>query len=790
MAWVEGLTNSQRILFTIANIFTTSNKKLVKRWRKVVNNESVDYVLTNTGGDIWKDDKELTVDIKDYTEVLVPGDEPDPSKNWELVYATGGSTDIAKVEVNLANSSLWEDLGGFEAKRLILKTTTTPVVVDSSYDEYNTDPDSKVDSIEMFLEIVKYKYAINPEENIESTEHPVTGALLQMENNHYLEFRYSDKMEIERSYVIDLATESEQPDKVVHNGVICTSKEDGDVPGTYIYTPLSSEDAALYKAITVYGTKLVEKSDGGHPSEYAKFSWYLDYKEQLVDELDGGPSSDDVSKGIRLMPQIISGMSETIPIQFWINCDNNRVSMVLMGDPTIDYDKYLTSFCYIGKIDSFDGEGIVNDTAGNFALTVGSSTVPSKKPSQLAEPMKETVSILSIASDKKNILEISTKDSKGAVIKDVDSQFDPSLYKASGWYLDKDSESKINDANAINAAVLRYVDKYRIGYKFVAYSKDDETMPSVDFDIVVSKKLVDATSVGAKGTTGSNIYGLTVATQGTAAKQIDVSDAIYTITLKLPKNTKGLRVYKIDGNDKLSNPTIASMPTDYEYGAKNPMYLDKSIDLTVEPGLVDKGTYYQYVLTIDSTDLFKKIDTSDKGNVMPLTKTTGAEKAVERDSVLHFVLNVAFANTWGDQTTATGVNDVSMFKTRSGVYNQRHYTSFITPEEYMKKDAFNPSRWTGKFHLSPTYIVHGYDGYRGWLKDTVIVDNTSIVHLDELIVNKDSKDENKPQEIYKYFKLNAPFSFLNNSPNFNYGIGILKSKIYIDDKGNKITLYK
>jgi hypothetical protein len=130
-----------------------------------------------------------------------------------------------------------------------------------------------------------------------------------------------------------------------------------------------------------------------------------------------------------------------------------------------------------------------------------------------------------------------------------------------------------------------------------------------------------------------------------------------------------------------------------------------------------------------------------------------------------------------------------MLKTRSGVFNQRHYASFITPEEYMRKDAFNPSRWTGKFHLSPTFVVHGYDGYRGWLKDTVIVDNTSIVHLDELIVNKDSKDKTKPQEIFKYFKLNAPFSFLNNSPNFNYGVGILKSRSYIDTQGNRVELY-
>lgn len=789
MAWVEGLTNSQRILYTIANIFTTSNKVLEKRWRKVEGGVAKDHILTNTGSNVWKDEELTTVTITDYTEVWVASDKPDPKKNWELVYATGGSIDMAKVEVNLSNSALWETVNGFDAKRIILKTTTTPVKVDASYDEYNTDPDSKVDSIDMFVEIVKYRYAINPEENLEVTEHPVTGAALKMENNHYLEIRYCDKIKIERTYVIDVATQTEQPQLTVVNGVICTSKEDPQVPGTYIYTPLSEVDAKLYKIINVYGKTLVEKEDGGHPSEYAKFAWYIDYKEQLVDELDGGPSSDDVSKGIRLMPQIISGMSETIPIQFWINCDNDRVSMVLMGDPTIDYEKYLTSFCYMGKIDSFDGDGVVNDTAGNFALTVGSSTVPSKKPKPLAEAMREDVSIVSFTSSTKNVLEIASRDSKGNITRDITSQFDSVKYSTSGLYLNKTNAEDINDAATINAAVQQYVDKYRVGYKFVAYSKDDETMPSADYDIVYAKLLVDATLVGIKGKTNYNsTYGTySVATKGTAATKIDVSDATYTFVLKLPKNSKGLKVYKIDGKNKTGFPTNAIMPADYAYGALEPMYLEDTIDLTAASSLIDKGTYFEYTYTVTSDKLMKAVDTST--GTMPLTKSTGAERSVERDGVLHFVLNVIFPSTWGDQTTATGVGDISMFKTRSGVFNQRHYTSFITPEEYMRKDAFNPSRWTGKFHLSPTYIVHGYDGYRGWLKDTVIVDNTSIVHLDELIVNKDSKDENKPQEIYKYFKLNAPFSFLNNSPNFNYGIGILKSKMYIDSKGNKITLF-
>ena len=49
-----------------------------------------------------------------------------------------------------------------------------------------------------------------------------------------------------------------------------------------------------------------------------------------------------------------------------------------MGNPSLDYsrDRHLISACYCGKIDSFDFS--INDTAGNFALFVSSSTEPCK----------------------------------------------------------------------------------------------------------------------------------------------------------------------------------------------------------------------------------------------------------------------------------------------------------------------------------------------------------------------------------------------------------------------------
>lgn len=768
MAWIEGLTNSQRILFTIANIFTSANKVLETKYRKTVNGTAEDFILTyNSGTEVWTDAEGTVVDIADYTEVLVPTTTPSKDKNWELVYATGGNiNDLTEIELNLTSNEIWEIVNGFEAKKVILKTKTTPVSVDASYDEYSTDPDSRVDSIEMFLEIIKYKNAINPEENLETTVHPVTKEALRLKNNHYIEVRYGDKAVIEDTYVIDIATEAVQADKEYIDGKICLVSTDAET-GLPVYTPLSNEDAALYKVITVYGNKLLEKSEGGHPSEYAKYSWYVDYKEELIDELDGGPSSDNISKGIKLMPQIIEGMSETIPVQFWINCNNDRVSMVLMGDPTMDYDKYLTSFGYIGKIDSFTGEGVINDTAGNFAMTVGSSSIPAKKPKPVGEPITGKVEVTQVTSSKNNII-----DNNGVNITP------PAGSTLSGYY--------VSSPLAINATTIRpieYVSKYRRGYKFIAFTSDDQTEISEDYDIVYVRDFVNSGSIGAAGSwdASNGRFNITPV----AATKVSVSDSTFSIKIRIPIEAKVVKVYKTRDTKSVTNSLLP--PPDFVYGTTDPLYLVSETELATTAGVTVSadGRFYEYTWVDEAVD--STVDTTQRP--MSLSKANSAEKSVLRDMVLGFVQSVVFPQTWGDTTTATAVNDVSMFKTRSGVYNQRHYASFITPEEYMRKDAFNPSRWTGKFHLSPTYIVHGYDGYRGWLKDTVIVDNTSIVHLDELIVNKDSKDKSKPQEIYKYFKLNAPFSFLNNSPNFNYGVGILKSKSYIDGNGNKIELH-
>jgi hypothetical protein len=88
----------------------------------------------------------------------------------------------------------------------------------------------------------------------------------------------------------------------------------------------------------------------------------------------------------------------------------------------------------------------------------------------------------------------------------------------------------------------------------------------------------------------------------------------------------------------------------------------------------------------------------------------------------------------------------------------------------MTKIGFNPSSFTGKVYVSCISVVHPFDGYRGTLDGVVAVDGASLAPIDELVVNKGQPDE----EVYKFFAINAPYSFISSSANSFYGIAIKK----------------
>jgi hypothetical protein len=113
-----------------------------------------------------------------------------------------------------------------------------------------------------------------------------------------------------------------------------------------------------------------------HASEWSKLSWYQDFEEIPVDELDGDVGTSDLTDGTLFLPVETPGLNGDTRIRFWINTNNDRAALVVMGNPSLDFGKnrHLISAAYFGQIESF--ENSINDTAGNFALFTSSSTTP------------------------------------------------------------------------------------------------------------------------------------------------------------------------------------------------------------------------------------------------------------------------------------------------------------------------------------------------------------------------------------------------------------------------------
>jgi hypothetical protein len=131
-----------------------------------------------------------------------------------------------------------------------------------------------------------------------------------------------------------------------------------------------------------------------------------------------------------------------------------------------------------------------------------------------------------------------------------------------------------------------------------------------------------------------------------------------------------------------------------------------------------------------------------------------------------------------NDNTGTGVTDVNMLKTYTGFPMQAHVAAFTTPDEFTEKKLEGPSNYTDKYHMSPVYTFHAYDGYRGELLNVIATDRSSVANKDEMIhkYNLATGTEDNPdtQDIFKVFLFNCPYSILNNSTNILYALAILK----------------
>lgn len=139
---------------------------------------------------------------------------------------------------------------------------------------------------------------------------------------------------------------------------------------------------------------------------------------------------------------------------------------------------------------------------------------------------------------------------------------------------------------------------------------------------------------------------------------------------------------------------------------------------------------------------------------------------------------------WGEYTS-NGMYSFSMYNTKSKVKYQAYYPAFLThlpnytdvgtipphlSSLILDEDGFQPSIWTDRYHVSPIYLVHQAEGYRGYMDGVVAIHDHSIVNLDELLVDteipKDNSDPSKGNyiEVYKFFSLRSPVNMFKHSP--------------------------
>lgn len=476
--------------------------------------------------------------------------------------------------------------------------------------------------------------------------------------------------------------------------------------------------------------QLVNK--GAYMSDWSKYAWFKDWKEYMVDELDDDPGISNTSDGIIFQEVSTQGMTDEFPIQFWVSTNNNRLALVLMGDPTLDQDNFLTSFGYFGRIHPFydsqyvakkddvgalildtDGNPILeekrtyfeNDVSGNFALTVGSSTLPAS----IGTPPKGSALIQPV--------ELNMNNSVTPAIPVVGELYDKTAFSYVVTYLTEIGESKPTPLD--------------------------------------SGRIIVPSGTVAPGS---------VAQQGISLK----------IRFTLPDEATGYRIYRYHAANAIIFAADASNYANYKLVTsvekidrqRTIEYIDEGNILPMYKSAYDPVSSATTIALIPSSlDAFYK-------SFLSSVSTARSFNSVVRDKFTGAIIDVKFSNKFG-KDTATGVNDIVMFQTRSGLKYQRHQASFITSEEFMRKEKSGQSRWTGKFHLSPIYIEHSYDKQRGWLDGVMAVDDSGIEHLDELIVDKDTPNE----EVYKFFRVNAPYSMFNNSPNYAYGLAIVKSSM-------------
>ena len=207
----------------------------------------------------------------------------------------------------------------------------------------------------------------------------VTGQVIRFLDNFSFEQSHDGVLVVRYEYTVDGESLITERESLLNNHYMLMRlfdriNEEGDGPAENVYN--SAGDVI---------------QTNSHASPWSKLSWYHDFEEIMIDHIDEDVSINAVTDGSVFVPLETPGLNSDTKIRYWVNTNNDRFSLIVMGNPSLDFsrDRHIISACYCGRIDSF--ENSINDTAGNFALFTSSSTEPCNttlKTEKVTTPMQ------------------------------------------------------------------------------------------------------------------------------------------------------------------------------------------------------------------------------------------------------------------------------------------------------------------------------------------------------------------------------------------------------------------
>lgn len=456
-------------------------------------------------------------------------------------------------------------------------------------------------------------------------------------------------------------------------------------------------------------------------STWSKLSWYTDFEDKFIAPLVGHPELGMQSGSVRL--PVIAGLTSESKIKLWANINASRFVLGVMGSPNVDFsdNRYLIGCAYVGQIDSFDFS--INDTAGNFGLFCTSSTSPAMGKTE----------IKTRASVPATISGATVTPGTGATGSGTKLNFQTGLQMFNpGTVYDLMAMEISNipyDYSEVDGGIYwgtRYIDTGTLklycafDHPPIAITYTSATGASVRRNIGIS--------------TAVTINPSSIDVDSANRHRVDVSLTLEDL----------LTAFIGESETELAMAgTGIRFIYSYYNGYQNTVYNEGTATL----GIQYNFSYY--------------------------TEYTVQTGGVKRDKFGNPVSSV-LDTTYG-KNTANGITDFAMYATFTKDYFQRHFFMFASTEEYMQKELYGKSSYTGEYFADRIKIVHSSEGPRGILSGMITIDTSSLYPFDELIVNKDfEKYEDEPEELYVYLPVTAPYCPFANSPNGRHGIGILK----------------